>query len=250
MAKYRPIYTKIWKDPDFEEYPPDAKLIFIYLCTNPSTTESGIYPISCTTIANETGVPLPKVKQLFTNGSIKNVLYDQETRHVYIRRFHQYNEGGRPTLIETSITNDFLHTQQTYLWNHFITDYPDFAQKISPTTPLNPNLNPNPNPNRTVSKRLANTLQTVNKGFNTFWKAYPKKMGKLEAREAFGKINPDAGLLAKMLASIESSMQTELWMKEGGKFILDPARWLKRRRWEDEGITLPDINEVKPYTGH
>lgn len=70
--------------------------------------------------------------------------------------------------------------------------------------------------------------------FDTFWKAYPKKVGKLEAQMAFTKINPDADLLAIMLAAIEKAKATELWKKEGGNYILDPRKWLKGRRWEDE----------------
>jgi len=129
MAKYRPIYVKIWKDPDFEEYPPDGKLIFIYLCTNPSATESGIYPISLTTISNETGVPLERVRELLSNG-LKNVMYDQATRHVYVRRFHLYNPGGNPDLIEKSMTNDFLASQQTCLWQQFSLDYPSITSLV------------------------------------------------------------------------------------------------------------------------
>jgi hypothetical protein len=237
MAKYRPIFTKIWKDPDFEEYSPEGKLIYVYLCTNPSTTESGIYPISYTAIANETGIDLSKVKEVFANG-LKNVLYDEATRHVFVCSFRNDNVGGNPKLIETSILNDFSHSKNTYLWNDFLDTYPEFNGKITPLVP-NPKGNPisKPNPNRTVSKRLAKGFQTAvvpGNSFGTFWEAYPRKVGKQDAQKAFAKVNPDEALLAVMLTAIEKAKQTEGWQKEKGKYIPHPATWLNGKRWEDE----------------
>jgi hypothetical protein len=237
MAKYRPIYIKIWNDPDFEEYPPEGKLIFIYLCTNPNATESGIYPISCKSIAGDTGIDIPRVKELLANG-LKNVLYDEATRHVFVRNFHRYNAGGSPKLIETSILNDFSHSQETYLWNDFLVTYQEFNGKITPLVP-NPKCNPisKPNPNRTVCKRLAKGFQTAvvpGNSFATFWEAYPRKVGKQDAQKAFAKVSPDETLLAVMLAAIEKAKQTEGWQKEKGKYIPHPATWLNGKRWDDE----------------
>jgi hypothetical protein len=237
MAKYRPIFTKIWDDPDFEEYSPDAKLIFVYLCTNPSTTESGIYPISCKSIANDTGIDIVRVKEVLANG-LKNVLYDETTRHIFVRNFHTYNAGGSPKLIETSVLNDFSHSQDTYLWNDFLVSYPEFNGKITPLVP-NPNLkvNLNPKPNKTVKKRLTKGFQTAvvpGNSFATFWEAYPRKVGKQDAQKAFAKVNPDETLLAVMLTAIEKAKQTEGWQKEKGKYIPHPATWLNGKRWEDE----------------
>jgi hypothetical protein len=125
MAIYRPIYTSIWKDPDFETYKPMMKLIFIYLCTNESTTESGIYPITIKTISNETGISNRMVNELLSNG-LKNVLYDFDNSCVFVKNFYIYNGGGRPDLLEKSIIKNFK-TIFTPLWKEFIKIYPQFT---------------------------------------------------------------------------------------------------------------------------
>jgi hypothetical protein len=130
MAKYRPIHKKIWKDPDFLEYPPDSKLIFIYLCTNESTTDSGIYPITPRTVANETGIPYETVDKLLNNGCLKNVEYDIKEKIIYVRNARRYYPGGRPDLVELGIIDDFRKSQRTHLWQLFIQDYPEFKEAI------------------------------------------------------------------------------------------------------------------------
>lgn len=129
MAKYRAIYQKIWKDPDFQTYDSSGKLIFIYLCTNSSTTESGIYPITDATISNETGILRATVGKRLNNG-LKNVVYDFTNKIVFVRKFRFYNTGGRPELIEKSIVQDFKTTFETPLWNDFLATYPEFHDAI------------------------------------------------------------------------------------------------------------------------
>jgi DnaD/phage-associated family protein len=152
MAKFRQVHLKIWKDPDFQNYPPEGKLLFIYLCTNQSTTESGIYPVTINTIANETSIPLPTVSQLLgiplptvdqplvnssetvsqplVNG-LKNVYYDLRHQCVWVKNFKRYNSGGKPDLIAASIKNDCVQTKTSTLWQEFIKEYPEYANILS-----------------------------------------------------------------------------------------------------------------------
>ena len=167
MANYRPIYSKIWKDPDFEEYSLDGKLLFIYLCTNTSVTESGIYPISPKTISNETGIPFETVTELLSNHVFKNILYDFDTKHVFIINFRKYaSMGGKPTLIKKSIQNDFIKSKSTFLWSLFIKEYPEFKDSIltvgkplANSTPINLNLISNLNLNLKERKEEENCSQ-------------------------------------------------------------------------------------------
>ncbi len=76
------------------------------------------------------------------------------------------------------------------------------------------------------------------RSFDTFWKAYPKRVAKQEAVKAFTKLNPDGILLEVILKGIDASKKSEAWLKDGGKFIPHPASWLNGRRWEDE-LTSP-----------
>ena len=75
--------------------------------------------------------------------------------------------------------------------------------------------------------------------FAAFWDAYPRKVDKPDARDVFAKIDPDETLLAKMIAAISRARAGDEWREEGGKYIPYPAKWLRRRRWEDEPLAAP-----------
>ena len=57
MAIYRHVHVEFWKDPKvLEELTPEDKLFFIYLLTNPNTTQIGVYKITKKQIAFELGL--------------------------------------------------------------------------------------------------------------------------------------------------------------------------------------------------
>lgn len=152
MAKYRPIFTKIWDDPDFKEYNTKEKLIFIYLCTNTLTTESGIYAISCKTISEATGIKINDVNKVLLNNTMKNVTYDQTNKVVFVKSFLRYNGRGRKDLVVKSIYNDFKNVK-TPLWDEFKRHYLRYYQSLlnlsevlEKTSIPNPTLNPISNP--------------------------------------------------------------------------------------------------------
>jgi hypothetical protein len=76
--------------------------------------------------------------------------------------------------------------------------------------------------------------------FDEFWSAYPKKVGKDDARKAFDKRKPDADLSAKMVAAVNAQKQSAQWKKDGGQYIPNPATWLNQGRWQDEDSGLAD----------
>lgn len=67
--------------------------------------------------------------------------------------------------------------------------------------------------------------------FEQFWSAYPRKVGKQKAQEAFEKINVP---IETLLHALEEQKSTPQWTKDGGQFIPHPATWLNQARWEDE----------------
>jgi hypothetical protein len=93
-----------------------------------------------------------------------------------------------------------------------------------------PALSPIPYP----ESPILNPLSIAPLGFDDFWKAYPKKIGKGAARKAWGKIRSPATLLPAILLAIEKQKTCDQWQKDGGQFIPHPATWLNQQRWEDE----------------
>lgn len=74
--------------------------------------------------------------------------------------------------------------------------------------------------------------------FDAFWEAYPRKVGKAQAKKAFLKLRADDALLATLLLAIEREKGSRQWQQDGGRYIPYPATWLGGRRWEDEPTHL------------
>ena len=70
--------------------------------------------------------------------------------------------------------------------------------------------------------------------FVTFWKAYPKRVGKGKASEEWQKIKAPRPDLDQVLAAITTQKRSKAWRKEDGQYIPNPSRWINERRWEDE----------------
>ena len=73
--------------------------------------------------------------------------------------------------------------------------------------------------------------QQVDDGFDLFWNAYPKKVGKGKAVEAWQKHQPDLETVLKTLTWQKSSKQ---WFKEDGTYIPNPTTYINQKRWLDE----------------
>jgi hypothetical protein len=83
--------------------------------------------------------------------------------------------------------------------------------------------------------------------FDTFWKEYPKKVGKKQCKTYWSKLKLTADMFTLIMDSLVNQnllrakyAQNNVWYPNPP----DPIRWLKHERWEDE---LPpiDIKEVK-----
>ena len=76
--------------------------------------------------------------------------------------------------------------------------------------------------------------------FLSFWKAYPHKIAKKKAQEAWQKLEKAEdmeALLPTLLDAIEKQKQAKEIKKANGEFVSEwpnPATWLNGRRWEDE----------------
>lgn len=104
-----------------------------------------------------------------------------------------------------------------------------------------PNRNPdetqtNPDETQQETEKTAETPKesALERRFNEFWAAYPKKQAKGAAFKTWKRLKPSQELTDKMIAAIEAQKRSEQWMTEGGRFIPNPATWLNGERWEDE----------------
>lgn len=71
------------------------------------------------------------------------------------------------------------------------------------------------------------------RGFEEFWQAYPRKVGKAAARKAWTRLKPPVALVGVILAAVAHQRQQVQWVRDGGQFVPHPATWLNRGQWDD-----------------
>lgn len=76
-----------------------------------------------------------------------------------------------------------------------------------------------------------NTIDQIDDDFNSFWSAYPKKQNKGQARKAWAKTNPP---LDAILEALAWQVDSDDWIKDGGKFIPHASTYLNAEKWLDE----------------
>ena len=75
--------------------------------------------------------------------------------------------------------------------------------------------------------------------FDRFWSLYPRKVGKGQARTAWGTAIRRKASVADILQGLRRANQR--WADDGteGQFIPHPATWLNGERWADDPLPLP-----------
>ena len=96
------------------------------------------------------------------------------------------------------------------------------------------------------TRMVKNGKETYTVEFERFWGAYPRKVNKKKAFEAWQKLNGESPSVEELLKILEGQKKNKDWVKDGGRFIPHPSTWLNGRRWEDEGTDLT-YDDKPPY---
>ncbi|MBU7594896.1 DnaD domain protein [Metabacillus halosaccharovorans] len=97
------VRTNFWKNPVIaEEMNPEDKLFYLYLLTNPYTTQTGIYRITKREIAFDLGYSPEVIESLMKRfiEEFKLIRYNAETRELAIKYWGEDNlhKGGKPIM--------------------------------------------------------------------------------------------------------------------------------------------------------
>lgn len=99
----------------------------------------------------------------------------------------------------------------------------------------------NPIQSNTIqSESETNTRTRVSDGFEKFWIAYPKKVGKDAALKAWAKTKGVS--IDIILQAVEAQKRSAQWQKDEGQYIPNPATWLNQGRWKDQ------VDKTSGYT--
>ena len=76
--------------------------------------------------------------------------------------------------------------------------------------------------------------------FERFWQIYPKKKDKKSCIKEWNKLRADRNLMRIMAAALRRQMVSEEWLRDNGRAVPYPCRWISHRRWEDDpDVALP-----------
>jgi DNA-binding transcriptional regulator YhcF (GntR family) len=196
----------------------NVKSLFIHLLINANYTDKkhkgievkkGQFLTSRDKLALGTGLSVQSVrtalKKLEKSGEIRQKVTKQYTI-ITVCNYCRYNEQQAR---EQPTTNQQLTNNQPTANQQLTTTKKDKkGKKEKKNTPLPP------------------------KGFEAFWSAYPKKVGKKAALKSWEKAT-DKPPVDVIITAIALQMTSEQWTKDGGQYIPNPATWLNQGRWMD-----------------
>lgn len=108
MAAYRKIHVTFWNDPYVMTLTPEQRYFYLYLMSNPKTTQCGIYEIGMQQMVLETGYNSETVIKLIRRFELdKKIIYSKRTNEIAIRNWLKYNESKSPKVL--ACVNKELH---------------------------------------------------------------------------------------------------------------------------------------------
>ena len=154
MGIKRIVCTDFWSDDKvMDVFTPEDKLFFLYLMTNPHTTQLGVYHINKKMMAFELGYSMESVGILIDRFQEYDLIkYSPETSEVAIKNYlrHSIVKGGKPVedLLEREIKQVKNKSLLRYVYDNLIKDdnLNASVKKIMPLL-LNENDNDNDNDN-------------------------------------------------------------------------------------------------------
>ena len=109
------------------------------------------------------------------------------------------------------------------------------TQSVNFDNPNESELNLNHKPLTINHKPLTNIkpirANALDNGFEEFWQAYPKKVGKGAAIKSWLKVK---ARIDDVMPALIWQKESDQWKKQNGQFIPNPATYLNECRWQDE----------------
>lgn len=170
-----------------------------------------------------------------------------DTNEITVSRKIKLLESKNYISIEYEKRGCQVISRKLRLTKMLIDDYQNCKSTINKN--VKENIISNNNINNNIIRKNYNKKEIENDNlenkFNKFWKEYPKKVSKENARKWFIKNKPNDELFNKMIKSLERFKELDDWKKQNGKYIPYPSTWLNQKRWEDEFETDEEkINRI------
>lgn len=265
MAVFRNVKTSFWTDDKVvNDFSPEDKLFFLYLLTNPHTTQLGIYPFVPKIAAFELGYSVEAVKVLMDRFENKYnmIKYSLETGEIAVKNYlrHSVVRGGNPVMdclvreesevkdksLVIFIVNSIINIPT--LNNTVI----DFIKYIMNKEYMNDKDKERYVP--VTEKSYAPDIDNLaDKLFNDVWKLYPKKRGKgsVSKMQKRRLLNVGYDNLAKCIERYKSDVNGKdmQYVKNGSTFFNSGYIDYLDENWEQShNDSTPDVGEIMTYS--
>ncbi|KAA0745231.1 DnaD domain protein [Bacillus sp. AY3-1] len=116
MAVYRNVQVNFWQDEFILDLTPEERYFYIYLLTGTKTKQCGIYVLPKRVAELETGYSMETVEKLLNRFvAYGKILYDAETKELYILNWLHYNP-----ILNTNVEKCVLRELKTVKNKEFI----------------------------------------------------------------------------------------------------------------------------------
>lgn len=95
-------------------------------------------------------------------------------------------------------------------------------------------------------KTLCTSEVELAEAFEVFWKLYPNKKAKANARKAWDKLKPSTELRQTLMTALGSHRLSRDWTKDDGQYVPMASTWLNGERWHDE--LAPATGKTSTFT--
>ncbi len=250
---YRTIETSFWTDPKIADLDISGKLFALYLVTNPHSHVGGLYHLPDVIVMEETGFSKRTLDTLWdTLSGAGFCRRDKKLGVVWVVNMFFYQAKGEKN--QRSVAKLFPSLHKSFLINEFLQRYPEVKQftTASPDTlsdrvsdrvsdvgaqEQEQKMDQDQDQNLDQKKK---TKATGDSAFDVFWKVYPLRVGKGDARKAYAaavkrlreelrgdEFDPDKFLASKAAEFAPTPKGT-------GEYCPYPSRWLNDCRYDDD----------------
>lgn len=261
---YGRSYPEFWTGATgraMREHPPIVRDLAHFLYSAPNSVKYGLYQKGLDIIAIEFGRPVRAIIEAF---GVLNLLgyatYDEGTGYVWVPRMAFYqlrplplkasdhnikgarrwyaNVGANPFLGDfwDTYAEDLRLADPTVFPGTEVTrrEWHGDRRFILPKPPKVVEPEPQSESTAIATQRRRGDPVNIEDAFEVWWKHYPKKVGKLAARTIWLRLRPTVETpLETMIDVLEAQKRSHDWLKEGGQYIPDPERYLKKGKWGD-----------------
>ncbi len=98
---YRKVHDSFWTDPYIEELTPEQKFFYLYLLTNPSVNQIGLYEFSYKRACFETGYNRDTIEKLLNYfEEAEKVIVSRLTQEILVVKFWFHNSSTSPKVFK------------------------------------------------------------------------------------------------------------------------------------------------------